>query len=112
MSELLVEPLDAVAHDPDRVATVRRDTWNEHWLRRRGRDPHRKADSFRYKSTLDVWPDGVRTVLDAAGGDGTFAFLARERYPQADITVLDQCGAAAETARQQRSGCHCSTSRP
>jgi hypothetical protein len=84
-----------------RVATVRRDEWDAHWLRRRSRDPHRKADSFRYHSSLDLWPQGVRSVLDVAGGDGTFASLAREAHPEAEFSVIDQAPAAVETAGQR-----------
>lgn len=84
-----------------RVATVRRDEWDAHWLRRRSRDPHRKADSFRYQSSIELWPQGVRTVLDVAGGDGTFASLAREAHPEAEFSVIDQAPAAVETARQR-----------
>jgi len=83
------------------ASVVRREQWNEHWARRRRRDPHQKLGSFRYASSLDLWPRGARAVLDVAGGDGTFAFLARERFPASRITVVDSAPAGCASALER-----------
>lgn len=68
--------------------------WDNHWTKRKERDPHRKADSFRYSSSVELLPAAGGELLDVSGGDGTFAYLARERHPGYAITVIDRSRAA------------------
>ncbi len=72
--------------------------WNAHWQKRSQRDPHSKAGSFRYSSSLELLPSLAQSLLDVGAGDGTFAFLAREKLPECRIAVLDRSPAAAAVA--------------
>jgi methionine biosynthesis protein MetW len=72
--------------------------WDRHWQKRRHEDPYEKRHKFRYHSALALMPPEIRSLLDVGGGDGTFALLARERFPRCEITVVDSSSVGASIA--------------
>lgn len=57
-------------------------------------------DAF-YRWAIDMIPDGVRRILEIGAGSGLMTILVRDRFPQAQIHLIDFSGAMLALARQR-----------
>ncbi len=58
------------------------------------------CDTF-YRWAIDLIPERAQRILDLGAGSGLLTILVRDRFPEADIHLMDFSGAMLDLARRR-----------